>query len=657
MRIEDILKKWIEYTDFDPDRKKFNLLSAEYEFHKISKKMTAISQFDPSGTLAVLYAKNKFEQFTEHAKVPLRTILKEPDSLRESSEMWDMLHSAEVRGLEDSIVKELAKIRDTGVENGYALLQPAGKPDESAQDEGSMLALEREALSDSVNVVVEEATALRTELYLKGNRPIGTVTTFCHRLLVFSSIAECILSLERSNDGIYLCYIDCNGSSDSHFCFMLHSNGNLLAITERIPEAYPGQHCNTRNGRWQGEYKTRLFPYRLITSSDYDYKGYPVDKKIENCRSIDILQLPVQEHMPLLLAMIIFARKYAGVSTNAMPLIITDSLLPCNLSLQEGDSTALAMVQTSAIAKATSEYRTIWKTEDILRGEEYSEKLGHAYDGKLFVELYGQGFVLNDSALLTRADNTACEFAADQQTMNLLAYQQGRQQLADYIREKMYQEYLAAGGVDNVRAWYVDAIAQRKHRLFADCLEKWDAVEHGQNGGLSFLSIKQAVAGKGNVEYGYSRTYPFNKENGRKKLCPITGATASIFFMFRPESSDDIIEMLGTSDIPKILKGWRAAGHNGYGNELLNITDPMGRVGTPFEQDETRRNQRYWTKSKWENWLWTERDTAKYATNEEKELALKARETASTASPSSITFNVCIGFSKTGLKQMLRKGN
>lgn len=655
MRIEDILKKWIEYTDFDPDRKKFNLLSAEYEFHKISKKMTAISQFDPSGTLAVLYAKNKFEQFTEHAKVPLRTILEEPDSLRESSEMWDMLHSAEVRGSEDSIVKELAKIRETGVESGYVLLQPAGKPDESAQDEGSMLALEREALSDSVNVVVEEATVLRTELYLKGNRPIGTVTTFCHRLLVFSSIAECILSLERSNDGIYLCYIDCNGSSDSHFCFMLHSNGNLLAITERIPEAYPGQHCNTRNGRWQGEYKTRLFPYRLITSSDYDYKGYPVDKKIENCRSIDILQLPVQEHMPLLLAMIIFARKYAGVSTNAMPLIITDSLLPCNLSLQEGDSTALAMVQTSAIAKATSEYRPIWKTEDILRGEEYSEKLGHAYDSKLFVELYGQGFVLNDSALLTRADNTACEFAADQRTMNLLAYQQGRQQLADYIREKMYQEYLAAGGVDNVRTWYADAIAQRKHRLFADCLKKWDAVEHGQNGGLSFLSIKQAVAGKGNVEYGYSRTYPFNKENGQKKLCPITGATASIFFMFRPESSDDIIEMLGTSDIPKILKGWRAAGHNGYGNELLNITDPMGRVGTPFEQDETRRNQRYWTKSKWENWLWTERDTAKYATDEEKELALKARETASTASPSSITFNVCIGFSKTGLKQMLRK--
>lgn len=656
MRIENILKKWIEYTDFDPDRKKFNLLSAEYEFHKISKKMTDISQFDPSGTLAVLYAKNKFEQFSEHTKVPLRTILEEPESLRESSEMWDMLHSAEVRSLEDGLVKELAKIRDTGAENGYALLQPAGKPDESAQDEGSMIALERKALSDSVNVVVEEATALRTELYLKGNHPIGTVTTFCHRLLVFSSIAECLLSLERSNDGIYLCYIDCNGSSDSHFCFMLHSNGNLLAITERIPEAYPGQHGNTRNGRWQGEYKTRLFPYHLITSSDYDYKGYPVDKKIENCRSIDILQLPANEHMPLLLTMIIFARKYAGVSTNAMPLIITDSLLPCNLSLKEGDSTALAMAQTSAIAKATSEYRPIWKTEDILRGEEYSEKLGHAYDSQLFVELYGQGFVLNDSALLARADNKACEFAADQQTMNLLAYQQGRQQLADYIREKMYQEYLAAGGVDSVRAWYTDAIAKKKHRLFAYCIEKWDEVEHGQNGGLSFLSIKQAVAGKGNVEYGYSRTYPFNKENGQKKLCPITGATASIFFMFRPESFDNIIEMLGTSDIPKILKGWRAAGHNGYGNELLSITDPIGRVGTPFEQDETRRNRRYWTKSKWENWLWTERDTTKYATDEEKEQALKAREIASTASPSSITFNVCIGFSKTGLKQLLQKG-
>ena len=655
MRIEDILKKWIEYTDFDPDRKKFNLLSAEYEFHKISKKMTDISKFDPSGTLAVLYAKNKFEQFTEHAKVPLRTILEEPDSLRESSEMWNMLHSTEVRSLEDGLVKELAKIRDTVAENGHALLQPAGKPNESILDEDSAIALERKALSDSIDVVVEEATALRTELYLKDNHPIGTVTTFCHRLLVFSSIAECILSLERASDGIYLCYIDCNGSSDGHFCFMLHSNGNLLAITERIPEAYPGQHGNTRNGRWQGEYKTRLFPYRLITSSDYDYKGYPVDKKIENCRSIDILQLPASEHMPLLLTMIIFARKYAGVSTNAMPLIITDSLLPHNLSLKEGDSTALAMVQTSAIAKVTSEYHPIWKTEDILRGEEYSEKLGHAYDSQLFVELYGQGFVLNDSALLARADNKACEFAADQQTMNLLAYQQGRQQLADYIREKMYQEYLAAGGVDNVRAWYADAITQRKHRLFAYCLEKWDAVEHGQNGGLSFLSIKQAVAGKGNVEYGYSRAYPFNKENGPKKLCPITGATASIFFMFRPESSDDIIEMLGTPDIPKILKGWRAAGHNGYGNELLSITDPMGRVGTPFEQDETRRNRRYWTKSKWENWLWTERDTTKYATGEEKELALKARETASTASPSSITFNVCIGFSKTGLKQMRQK--
>lgn len=84
----------------------------------------------------------------------------------------------------------------------------------------------------------------------------------------------------------------------------------------------------------------------------------------------------------------------------------------------------------------------------------------------------------------------------------------------------------------------------------------------------------------------------FNAEDGpayrEKYLCPITGNAASIFFAIRPQNWHDLALLVGEENIPKILKGWRRRGHNGVGNPLLSVTDPVTFVGTPFEETGAR---------------------------------------------------------------------
>ena len=59
--LNDILNHFAEYAKYDPDQKRFNLLSDNYKFHQAGKVMEMlISEYDPSGVLAVMYAKREF---------------------------------------------------------------------------------------------------------------------------------------------------------------------------------------------------------------------------------------------------------------------------------------------------------------------------------------------------------------------------------------------------------------------------------------------------------------------------------------------------------------------------------------------------------------------------------------------------------------------
>ena len=143
------------------------------------------------------------------------------------------------------------------------------------------------------------------------------------------------------------------------------------------------------------------------------------------------------------------------------------------------------------------------------------------------------------------------------------------------------------------------------------------------------------------------------------KAARITGNAASIFFAIRPQNWHDLALLVGEENIPKILKGWRRRGHNGVGNPLLSVTDPVTFVGTPFEETELAQNRSYWSCDKWSDYLMSSRMFGEKGNGEDRD-ALK-QQFFNSSLPScmkplrKVTFSLMIGFSKRGFNTILKK--
>lgn len=81
------------------------------------------------------------------------------------------------------------------------------------------------------------------------------------------------------------------------------------------------------------------------------------------------------------------------------------------------------------------------------------------------------------------------------------------------------------------------------------------------------------------------------------------------------------LEILCGCEVPKIVKGWNIDGHFGDGNSILDATDMVTKVGTTFEKYESNRYKE----------LYDEHDAVRF------------------------DFKFSIGYSKRGLKQILKK--
>lgn len=687
MNAIEILERWASYSEYDPEQKKFNLLSTNYEMNRICKAIEAINAFDPTGTMAVLYTKKAFESLCADVRVTMREVLEKPETFHDDMEMWNLLHSEDVKAVETSLLDSIDQL--------VTQVVPTKQLGERNREQ------ERTALYGSVETVVKEMTGLRCELFLRGSKPIQSVSKFSTSIHVYPSLAACLMELERAENGIYLCYIDCSGTSDSYFSFFLCSNGNIIALTERVAEAYPGQHKNSRNGRWQEALKTGLFPYSYIMSfSGHDYKGYPSLQRIDE-EKLAFFQLGADAYMPILLAMVLINQKYNGADTQGMELMLVDSLMTKNLALKTPKSEALMVPTGSLVAAQNAAYEPQVTSDSILHQETpkgvdtYILSGYNSNDSKLFVELYGDGFRLDKQKLLlastqkllpssigvVKVDKGAnCEFIGTSERMDLIAYQQGREQLAEYIRDKMYTEYKEYGGVNGVRRWWETAVKDHKDTFFRLCVEKYHAVQQGEeenvsspgylNGrvgdALRFVSYREdgkdgeppVRYSEGTKTYLNKKVYANSFDQEGKCLCPITGNKASIFFTFRPSTWKDLAMLVGEKNIPKILIGWRREGHSGSGNPLLSVTDPVTFVGTPFERTEYSHNRRYWSGEKWSDYLMSSRMFNEDGNGENRD-ELKAQFEKShipfrAEDPARITFSVTVGFSKRGFAALLK---
>lgn len=676
-----ILNRFAEYGNYDPDQHSFNLLSKDYRIHRCYEKINAIREFDPTGAFSVMYAKSCFINICEQVKVTAADILRNPSLLDEEKEIWSMFHSEDELTVERSILDTINAL----------VIRSADKKMLGDRD----LDKERDTLLSSVESVVDELSTCQVDLFLRGSGPITGIHKFSTYIHVFETLAELLMALEGADDGLYLCYVTNHNTSDGYFGFYIKSDGNILSINERVDEAYPGQHrSGMRNGRWMDAKADSLFPYNYIFSfSDRDYLGYASKCMVDHDK-LAFFNLPADAYMPLLLAMVMVASKYTGYSTSDMKLKYTDALLSVNLdtALPDGDVTALSIPATSQIAIQTKGVSIAMTTQDVLSpvfGKQFDSSSRKELSKELretgcfpsteniFVSLYGDGFQLDTKSLLLSnphlkrlssvqsvgsTDSRNAELVGTTDRFEMIAYMQGRAQLADYIRDRMFEEYKAFGGRDGVKRWYLGAIKNNKDTVLELLRQKVVAVQNGDernvfarnlidgsDNPLRFIAYEHSFNGFPGPGYFPRDFYPLNEteqDSGAdfKAFCPVTGAGSTIFFLIRPNSWHDIELLVGKGNLPRIVTGWVKDGHSVHGNPLLDATDPVTGIGTPFESKEAQWNKRYWSRDRWHEYYFHNSEQYPDWIHREPELPVLGESPV-------FDFSFVVAFSKRGFKK------
>ena len=614
-----VLDAWARYTNYDENQTSFNLASLDYTLHVKNRNIqTLLTRYDPSGRLPLIYAKYIMKESMKVTKVTVEDAICSPETLKETREMWKLFNSPEIIKTEteySSMLQEFsAKIA------GHELLGDINS---------SRLLYE---FTDSLDGVISQLTGCRVELFKSSGRAVGTVENFSTRILVFETLAECLLNLDNASEGMYLCYIRHYNTAEGYFGFFIVSAGNILSISDRCNEAYMGQHQHSRNGRWTEAKKDNIFPYDYIFSySEYDYKGYATEYRIDEDK-LRFLNLTPEVYMPIVVAMLLVSREYSG-KTPDMPVTYVNSLFLPNITrMLEGGALNLPVPADASndLVVCHSGYSSGFSDEDIFTGSpserfDYNSKSRGTVTGffrntgQIFVDLYGEGFVDSrkskddlsrlryDALPETAGEDTGYipEFIGTKDRMDMEVYRMERKELAEYIEEKMYQEYLDFGGKDAVSAWYRQMLENRIQNLIQLCLEE-------------YIRRDGRVISKSESTYGDAGQ--LNEENGCYVLisegCPytcfrlnevidkwrehyrsITGeGKCTIWFAIHPKDWNTIERLCGT-DVPKIMKGWwneRFYDTFHYnGNNLLEATDAVGEIKSPFSRrcsDERYKN-------------------------------------------------------------------
>lgn len=613
MTAAEILELWAKFTEYDPEQTRFNLLSAEYQFHKAGEVISTLAKgYDPYGIVSAMYAKKTFLEVMGKAQFNVLNLLKNPDGLDDIKEMWRVFTSDEMSAIENGF---LAKI-NAFLESASGKTMLTGDVDESQES------LILDILMDSVGRVAENLTKCKVNLFQCGGefRPVTKLNTHVH---IFNKMAECLVALHSADDGAYICFIANDGTADAYFSFMLKSNGNILSVSDRVDEAYISQHGNTRTNRWLEEKSGDLFPYKIVSADDFDYKGYARSLTIDDT-CLDILRLGPDTYLPVLLAVVMLSSKYTTEQVSHLPQTYTVDLLKQNL--KPLNSTALVLPADSLVIRVHQNFTVDFSKEEVLSGaagrrlDEDQQYKRFINDNQIMVDLWGEGFDYDEDQLLrsnrkillashgdsSTSSRPAPEFVGDYYRLQVEAYHGVRHRLAAYMRQRIKEEYIRFGGYQKLKEWKESMIRSQKERLLELAAK---AIFIAQNNGYVETSKNQASSLEEFIRmanhsflleansydlpeyFGYKRHTVLNRlrdtkftGKGSDYACEITGSACSIFIKFRPYDWQEE-EMLLGCELPKLLKGWKKR-RGYYGNPLLSVCDPVEVVGTPVERDE-----------------------------------------------------------------------
>lgn len=597
MTYMDVLEKWAIYSEYDREQTCFNLLSKTYGFHKVGKLIEMLlSEYDNTGMLAVIYAKIQFENLLKETKITMWDVLSNPDTYKAEKDMYELFNAPIITDAENEFIGRLNHIY-LKITNGRLI----------GEDDG-----QRKQLLDSIERVVESINKCNVDLFMKGGE-IGNIQNVSTKLHVFNTLAECILSIEKAQDGIYFCFISAGNSADCFFAFFLKSNGTIISVNDRIDEAYIGQHGNSRNGRWTESKVDGIFPYDYIFSySQHDYKGYATKYEIEEDK-LDLYNLGIEVFMPIVISMLLIVLKYSNKDID-LPLHYLDSFLPENQLKIE--SHELMVIGDSSLVVGHNNVDIHFDNQRILSGDyaeefDFHDKKNGNYketgyftnDNQLMVDLWGDGFVFDPTSIF-KTNNVAClmdkenesyipEFIGTEKRLRLQVYKEARMQLANYMENKIYEAWIEYGKTEAIKKWYKENLMLNKENIYKLLMKYEEDVDNGVvkrlsngsrwiDGRINIYMIKDDYYPTGHF-LSYDRILNSMKDfQDEKWECEITGSSCNIWFVIAPQTWEQL-EFLTGQEVPKIAKGWNVNGRSYGGNPLLDSTDAVARVGTPFE--------------------------------------------------------------------------
>lgn len=595
----NILNEWAKYIDYDKNKTNFNLLNWDWETHKVTQSLTHITEdYDESGLLAVLCAKRLFFKMLNTSKISLSEAVSSPKELKKHRKMRDLFEQEEIKQAEEKYFQSVLSL----------INQAAGKNKIGKIDRAKL----REKVFSYTDNVISTIDKCRIEFYQKGE-PLHGVSRFSTNIHVFPTLARCVLALSGAPNGMYLCFIDTGHTANGWFGFFVKDGTNLLSINERIDETFKGQHNHSRNGRWTESKADKIFPYDFIFDyDDYDYKGYSHSYVIDD-EKLAFFKMEEDAYLPLLIAMGMLAKKLKTIDLSKYEPVFIDSLLDINIAQISEEKTELAIIQKNEIVRHSNSIDLSFDYDKIMDGTSLAEfqptkeqrEKGYRSlvcakgSGQIFVDLYGKGFQIKPDLLSTHkliaSGDYDCipEFIGTEKRLRAQAWCEIRKQLTDYIYEQMYLEYKASGGMKGIRKWIknqIDANIGLIERLASD---HYDDVKAGRKQNVTgnwrpaecpgnyYITLIENQKYAPSISYGYP--YIVNKtDKETKKICdPYNGTTCNMWFVFRFINWEGIQNLFG--DVLKIIKGWDNKPRSTSGNSLLDMTDPVEAINTPFE--------------------------------------------------------------------------
>ncbi|NBI07546.1 hypothetical protein [Senegalia massiliensis] len=587
MNTIDILNKWAKFSKYEPNKNTWKAGSKQYELDKDNEVIATIMKYDSSSVSTCLYAKHIFKKHVSDKKFSILDILNNNYNISENvKEMWELFNSIEIIDFEKNLLEDI----NTNIDN-------ISKNREIGDIKSE---IDIEDIMDIYGTVIEDIDSCNYEVYNKGKNGEGNFVTN-DLIYIFNSLKECILTIENSKDGIYLCFIN-NHETFNYFALVVKDGENIYSFNDRLDEKYPNQYMKKRlPGRDASRGKIfSLFPYdneELFELGGVDYKGYSTNYKINNKNTMSIFQLGRNYYLPIVISMSIIKNAFVGKEIEGnITYLFNLAIKSSNNMLME--ATKNQMAKSSVLNNYKDEIFEDFNTKGFLKGnygyilKDYGRESQNT--NQILIDLYSGNYQedkINFHNKLSKNEIlkvTEGELVGDQGKIKSIQYWLARRNLAEHIEKEMENELKKFGGTEGLNRWYRKKIKDNIDNLYKAIAEgkwigevskmhdiwdmKWEKSNIMQLIDLSADSIDLH-------EMWHLRTVIGDSDERNNRYCPITGSKASIVAILRPQTWEDVAKLIGVDkdELPKLVKGWKY--HQEYiGNSILDMIDPVEEI-------------------------------------------------------------------------------